>query len=86
MLQTLAIRSRDQRHRMDLQTLSQSFYGSDAWHLVALFNAADVPSARCKEHVFLRYAPRSAQYLKRATKVSFGSELFSGRHPPISAQ
>lgn len=71
---------------MDLQTLSQPFYGSDARHLVALFNAADVSSARRKEHVFLGNTPRSAQYLKRATKVSFGSELFSGRHTPISAQ
>ncbi len=53
---------------------------------MALFNAADMPSARRKEHVFLGHTPHGAQYLQRATKVSFGSEFFSGRHAPISAQ
>lgn len=71
---------------MDLQTLSQPFYGSDARNLATLFYPADMSPARRKRHVFLGHTPRSAQYLMRATKVSFRSELFLGRHTPISAE
>lgn len=65
---------------MDLQVLCQAFNGADAWHLMALFNAADMPSAGRKQQIFLGHAPSRAQLLQRATKVGLRTDIFSGRH------
>lgn len=65
-----------------MQMFSQSFNGADARHLVALFNAADVSSARGKEHVFLSHAPCRAKLPQRTTKVSLRRNILSGKHLP----
>lgn len=81
-IQLRAIGHGNQSQRMDLHLLSQDLYGADTGNLVTLLDAADVPSTRGQQHVFLHQPACRAQLAQRSTKVGLGWNTLSGGHPP----